>query len=358
MSQHAVGMALGPSSGSWPPVALLPAGGIPWLLVAGVSIAAALFALAAYWGLRRELRRLAQAVEEARAGDVMVRFHSRHPGVRALAAAFNGVMRRLHDLEAAHQREEQRRRQFLAALSHDLRTPLTAVLGYLEAVARGDLAPATRRDYLETAHRKGRELRETLDRIFEWARLDLEVADLPAPRLNLAERLRQLLIEFYPALRQRDIALEPDLPEAAWVRCHPDLVDRVVRNLVDNALRHARGITRLTVALRRTGPVWELVVADDGEPVPDEVVAGLFVPFRRRPGSPGAGLGLAISRQLARAWGGDLRAGPRQPRGLAFIVTWPGADPGGPARSAPSPSAGSGGGPGDHGRAQGAPSGG
>ena len=324
MSPHDLGQALGPLAGLWP---------LAVLVVLGVAV----LALAAYWGLRRELHRLARAAEEARAGDVMVRFHSRHPGVRALAARFNGILRRLHDLEAARQRDEQRRRQMLASLSHDLRTPLTAVLGYLEAVAADNLDPPTRKQYLETAWRKGRELRETLDRIFEWARLDLEVADLPSPRINLAERLRQVLIEFYPAFHQRGIALQPELPEAAWVRCHPDLVDRVARNLVDNALRHARGITRLTVTLRWTGRAWELVVADDGEPVPDAVLGNLFVPFHRRPGSPGAGLGLAISRQLARAWGGDLRAAPRHPRGLAFIVTWPRADPAAPCRPASGP---------------------
>ncbi|QIA27475.1 HAMP domain-containing histidine kinase [Thermaerobacter sp. PB12/4term] len=317
MSSHGFGLAAGP----WPVAALL-------------ALAVALLALAACWGLRRELGRLARAVDEARSGDVLTRFHSRAPGLKALAAAFNQILRRLHDLEAERRRDEQRRRQLLAALSHDLRTPLTAVLGYLEAVAGGHLDPVTEQQYLATACRKGRELWETLDRIFEWARLDLEVADLPSPRINLAERLRQVLIEFYPAFHQQGVALRPELPEEAWVRCHPDLVDRVTRNLVDNALRHARGITCLAVTLRPAGRTWELVVADDGEPVAADVLANLFVPFHRRPGSPGAGLGLAISRQLARAWGGDLRACPRRPRGLAFIVSWPRSEPVAASRAA------------------------
>ncbi|ADU51725.1 histidine kinase [Thermaerobacter marianensis DSM 12885] len=315
------------SPGFW-----LPGG--PWPVAALLALAVALLALAAYGDLRRELGRLARALDEARNGDVLTRFHSRAPGLRALAAGFNQILRRLHDLEAQRRRDEQRRRQLLAALSHDLRTPLTAVLGYLEAVAGGHLDPVTEQQYLATAYRKGRELRETLDRIFQWARLDLEVADLPSPRINLAERLRQVLIEFYPAFHQQGVALQPELPEEAWVRCHPDLVDRVARNLVDNALRHARGITCLTVTLRPAGRTWELVVADDGEPVAGDVLANLFVPFQRRPGSPGTGLGLAISRQLARAWGGDLRACPQRPRGLAFIVTWPRSEPAAASRAA------------------------
>jgi len=301
-----------------------------WWSWAALTLAMTLLAaLAFHWwlGLRRELDRLARLLDEAQGGNVRVRFHSRAWAVRPLAERFNRLVRTLHDIETERRREETRRRQFVAAISHDLRTPLTAVLGYLEAVLTGAVEAQEERRYLETAYAKGKELRDTLDRFFEWARLDLDVADLPAPRINLAERLRQVLIEFYPAVHERAIDLEVDLPEEAWVYCHPDLVARVGRNLVQNALQHARGLSSLEISLRRDGDQWVLKVADDGDPVPDEVLTALFTPFQRRPGSPGAGLGLAISRHLARAWGGDLTVARREPRGLEFTVHWPRAQP-------------------------------
>lgn len=277
--------------------------------------------------LRRELRRLVSVLESAAAGDVLARFHSRLPVIRALAATGNRLVRRLHDLESDRRREELRRRQFLAGVSHDLRTPLAAVLGYLEAVHTTSLDEAMRRRYLETALAKARELQRTLDRFFEWARLELDVADLPMTRINLAEQLRQVLIEFYPTLARRGVGLDVQLPDEAWVRAHPDLVTRVVRNLVQNALRHAQGLTLLAVRLDRRDGAWHLTVADDGAPLPNQVWADLQVSLRRGPGSPGGGLGLPISRQLARAWGGDLTVEPRPHRGLLARVTWPASPP-------------------------------
>ena len=303
------------------------AGSWPWAgLALGLGLLATL-GLRAWLGLRRELDRLAGVLDEALAGNVRVRFHSTAGMLHSLADRFNRLVRALHDIEAERRREESRRRQFVAAISHDLRTPLTAVLGYLEAILAGAVEPAEQWRYLETAYAKGKELRDTLDRFFEWARLDLDVADLPAPRINLAERLRQVVIEFYPAVHERGITLDADLPEEAWVHCHPDLVARVARNLVQNALQHARGLSSLEISLRPDGERWLLTVADDGEPVPDEVLATLFTPFQRRPGSPGAGLGLAISRHLARAWGGDITVARRERRGLAFTISWPRAQP-------------------------------
>jgi signal transduction histidine kinase len=194
--------------------------------------------------------------------------------------------------------QEQARSVLLAGVSHDMQTPLTVITTGLHLLAEGELPPLRRQEIVERTTSRALQLRRLVGQFLDWARLS--AGDL-IPVALTRTRVAQLVDE--PARIHSRVLLSGDL--GAAVICDPDRTRRILDNLVDNALRHARSEVRLEV--RDDGREWvDLLVADDGPGVAPETLARLFAAYSPSEGLHGSGLGLHISRESARAQGGDL----------------------------------------------------
>jgi signal transduction histidine kinase len=236
--------------------------------------------------LTRRIERLQKAVESLGSGDLSARVEVRgRDEVALLAESFNAAAARIEALVGAH-------RSLLANASHELRTPL----------ARIRMAIELNRNPKEI-ERDIAELDALIDEILLASRLDA------APTLAKDE-VDLLGLAAEECARYEGVSLEGD---HVIVRGDARLLRRMLRNLLENAFRH--GKPPVSVFLSRN----RIVVRDAGAPIPDAEREKLFEPFYRRPGSPeasGAGLGLAIVRQIARQHGGDARYED------GFVVTW------------------------------------
>ena len=277
--------------------------------LAGVALAAALSLLVAR-SITRPIRRIAQATR-ALANDER---HEPLPAegtteLAALAEAFNQMT-----VQLAASREAER--DFLLSVSHELKTPLTAIRGYAEGLADGAFEPgeAARVIALE-AGRLERLVRDLLD----LARMHRSEFSVRREPVDLAEVAREAVARHEASARQFGVALRADAVEA-WVEADADRVLQVASNLVENALRETPAGGSVTV---RVEPGL-LVVADTGPGIPPQDVPRAFERFylydkigKDRP--VGSGLGLAIVKQLATAMGGgvDVRSGPE---GTTFEV--------------------------------------
>ncbi|MZP29990.1 hypothetical protein GTO91_09765 [Heliobacterium undosum] len=271
----------------------------------------------------QEVRRMQRLLAEAIQGNRQVRFYSHLSLLHPIAEQVNILLQQLHIQESNKRRDDEQRRQFITAITHDLRTPLASVLGYLEAVHKGLTNPDKKDEYIETAYHKGLTLLNTLNRFFEWAKLDLHQEQIFPQTINLAETHREVLIEFLPGLEARGIQLIAEIPLVVNVTIDPETVARVIRNLIQNAIDHALDVTmirvRLDVNKRQT------LIEDNGKGKPEVDDDDIFEPFQRQRKSKGLGLGLAISRQLLRMQKGNLYAEPSEEGGLSFIIQWPSA---------------------------------
>lgn len=294
-----------------------------WLvLAAGVGSFAIGAWLALQW-VRAELARLLSLLTETEDVLTQRRFYTRWRVLHPVAAAFNELLRRLQDAQIRERQELEQRRLFLTSIAHDLRTPLSSVLGYVEAVHKGLVPAADQARYLETAHVKGQALAHTLNQFFEWARLEQQHMRIEPVELNVAERTREVLIEFWPLLEARGIRCDLDLPSRAVSFVDPTSVDRVLRNLLQNVLDHAAGVTLIRVRMEQAEERWSLWIEDDGHVSSSWDAEAMFLPFRQRKGSQGAGLGLAIARQLLRLQAGELQAERSPLGGLSMHIEWP-----------------------------------
>jgi signal transduction histidine kinase len=252
--------------------------------------------------------------------------------VAGLARDFNRMARAL---EAAAEREremEKMRRDLIAAVSHDLRTPLASTRALIEAVADGVAEnPETEARYLSSARRELAHLSRLVDDLFELARIDSGMLQLTLEEASLHDLISDTISSFQPQAESRNVRLVGEVSgDVDPVLANPPRLQRVLHNLLSNALRHTPADG--TVALRATaqGDEVRVEVSDTGEGIAAEDVHRVFERSfraersRSRPeedGAPGAGLGLAIARGLIEAHGGTMSVESDLGRGSRFRFT-------------------------------------
>ncbi len=249
----------------------------------------------------------------------------RHDEVGELARAFARMQARLRRQEAA-------RRAFVATASHELRTPLASLDGTLELLEddlsgeRLDLEDARART--ARAREQSRRLSQLASDLLDLSRLDAEV-ELRSEPLELGEICRAVAAEFELSAGARNVTLDVDPPQrACWVQADPGAVARIVRILLDNALRVAPRGSLVQLRSHGGGASAAITVSDTGPGVPAAERELIFERFQRGSatgGSSGFGLGLAIGRELARRMGGSLRLLPEQGPGASFELRLPAA---------------------------------
>jgi signal transduction histidine kinase len=278
----------------------------------GVAFVGALFLLlivvgvAAYPIARRITRRLEQlqqGVESLGSGDLKARVEVRGKDeVAALATSFNRAASRIEELVGAH-------RLLLANASHELRTPLTRIRMAIE-LQKKEIDPTRLRALEQDIH----ELDAMIESILLSSRLDAAAASPIQEQIDLLALAAEECTRF--ATSEIDISGEP-----AMVLGDPQLLRRLIRNLVENALRH--GKAPVVVTVRRNGERVELRVTDHGDGVPAAAVETIFEPFVRVGPTDigGTGLGLSLVRKIARHHGGEAMIETNGPDGFTVKVT-------------------------------------
>jgi two-component system OmpR family sensor kinase len=272
---------------------ILFAGAIVLLLavIAGYGVARA---------LAQRVRRLELAAKQAAAGDF-----SRPIPVGSsdelgrLAVAFNEMQQQLLQLESA-------RKRFIATASHELRTPVFSLGGFVELLEDEDLDPETRRRFLDQVRDQVDRLGKLSVDLLDLSRLESGSLELRPEEVDLGELTRSVSGEFEPTLAQHDSRLELRLPARIEAQCDPVRVAQIMRILIDNALTHTPSGTQIVVTAGREDGRVRLAVRDDGEGIDAAAMQRIFEPFYTADDAQGSGLGLAIASELADRMAGRL----------------------------------------------------
>lgn len=290
--------------------------------------------------LTRPLHRLAQRLRDysrrntgvERAEDLASDMSTRPVGdeVQALAVAFADMTHRIESQAVREQRQVADHREMMASVAHDLRTPLTALHGHLEALA-GETAPdAVRRAaVLQAALAQSRKVSRLSQQLFELAALQSTEQVLHRERFSLDEVVTDAVQKFELSDVEPSVLLHGVPPGRLELDGDLQLIERALTNLIDNAVRHAPGSHPVRVSLRREGTQAEIVVEDGGPGLPGELHhrldQGLSLrdpPIKRSSGGIG-GLGLAIAQRVAVLHGGSLRPLPTPGGGTRLCLALP-----------------------------------
>lgn len=251
--------------------------------------------------LARRVRRLELAAEDVAAGHYVEPLTDQSEDeLGQLTRAFNEMQEQLRRVDVA-------RREFVATASHELRTPIFSLGGFVELLRDEDLDEAERRDFLGEIAGQVERLQKLAVDLLDLSRLDSGSLALDIDTVDLAEVATLVAGEFKPATAEHDTDLQLQLPaDGVLARCDRERVVQIVRILLDNALRHTPPGTTVRVSAGSDSAGAALTVADEGPGLPDD--KPVFDRFVTGGASQGAGLGLAIARELAGRMGGSLRA--------------------------------------------------
>ena len=238
------------------------------------------------------------------------------------------IQAQLRAREDAARESDQRKNDLIAFLAHDLKTPLTSVVGYLTLLrAQPDLDRAERIKYTGIALDKAERLEELLGEFFDITRMELKLDENELVPIQLSMLLEQLTDEFYPLFAEKDLRCETTIAHHLVVRGDPDKLARVFDNVLRNAVNYSTpgGVVELR-AEEADGRV-EITVRNEGLEIPEGELANIFRKFYRLDAARssrtgGAGLGLAIAKEIVELHGGTIRA-ESNGKFTSFIISLP-----------------------------------
>jgi two-component system sensor histidine kinase SaeS len=305
-----------------------------------ITIAAGILSSVAYWGMTipvsRSIQELIGFAEQV--GDGQLEDASMHPSgpyeVRQLTRSVQDMKARLQSHLRQLELDEKTRRELIANVSHDLRTPIASIQSFVEALQDGVIDDTeTSQAYLTTIHREVRRLNSLIDDLFELSKLEAGQETFEPVPCHLDQIIIEVLdsysVRIHEKMLQVHVSVGDDIPV---LHLMPEKMMRVLNNLVDNAVRHSPqgGLLRINVQAHPHAGFIEVTIRDEAERVTGEDAKRVFERFyrvdkSRNKRSGGAGLGLAIARSLVELHGGEIgvRTPPNTTQGNEFWFTLP-----------------------------------
>jgi signal transduction histidine kinase len=280
------------------------------------------------------LEGVSNALQQVSLGRLDIQVPERvHDELGEVGANVNGMIRRLRDALEEERRAAREKSDLIAGVSHDLRTPLTSILGYLELLTAASSAiPDTARQHADIALQKSRQLSSLVDDLFEFTKVSDPAFTIHPDRIDLAALVAQLVEESLPMFQAHATTCRIHAPETPL----PALADgallvRVFENLLANAVRYGRQGRPVDVRLSTTDGWVQASVVNYGNPIPPEVLPRVFDRFFRADISRsrhtgGAGLGLATAKRIVELHGGSIRV-TSDATETAFTVALPSRAP-------------------------------
>jgi len=288
------------------------------ILIAG-AIALAAAGLVGFWAagaVSRRLRRLRRAAEQVAQGDFSqpIPIESRDE-LGQLARSFNEMQRRLAELDSA-------RKQFIANASHELRTPIFSLGGFVELLETENPSAKERKEFVAEMRGQIERLQKLTIDLLDLSRLDADAMEIRSASVDLSKLAREAAAEFRPTARRHKSKLQVRARGKALAQADPDRTRQIIRILIDNALTHTPEGTTVTVTALSSGDAAEVIVGDDGRGIEPRALKRVFDRFYTGDTAAGSGLGLAIADELAARMQGALEVVSR--RGFtAFTLSLP-----------------------------------
>lgn len=223
---------------------------------------------------------------------------------------------------------EQRKNDLIVYLAHDLKTPLTSVIGYLTLLRdEPQISEEMRARYTGIALDKAERLEELINEFFDITRFNLTALTLESEKIILSRMLEQIAFEFQPVLTEKRLHMSTDIEPEVEILCDPEKLERVFDNLIRNAVNYSYEGTEISLSMKKLGGNVEICIRNCGKTIPPEKLERIFEQFFRLDSSRasstgGAGLGLAIAKEIVELHGGSIKA-KSENESIDFLVTLP-----------------------------------
>lgn len=243
-----------------------------------------------------------------------------------LAYRLNEIVYAYEEKLLSLKKADETNKQLMTSLSHDVRTPLTTLIGYLDAIHSGLVSGAEGKEYLDTARSRAYDLKNYIDILFDWFRLNSNEFTLSFENVEVSELTRNVLKDWIPVFREKRLGFDIEIPEKCiMVKIDLDGYSRIVNNLVQNAVTHSHA-DKITITMEVRTNTMSLCIADDGIGIAKNDLNHIFdrlYKCDKGRSENGSGLGLSIVSQMVERMGGTITVESEVNRYTAFTVKLP-----------------------------------
>ena len=277
--------------------------------------------------VKKQISEISDALEDIKNGNGNRRILAEtHELVAPLAYAINDIILSYEKRLSAYHQTDETNRQLMTSLSHDVRTPLTTLIGYLDAAHKGIVDGKERDEYIETARRKAHDLKEYIDVLFDWFRLGSNEFSMNIAEIDLTELTRNILIDWIPIFEDTQVDFTIDIPEQPFrVQIDPDGYMRILNNLIQNVISHSHA-DKIEIALSEQNRNIKILLSDNGIGIGKEDLKHIFdrlYKCDKGRSEKGSGLGLSIVHELVDKLNGTITADSTPGKGTIFTLFFP-----------------------------------
>ena len=277
--------------------------------------------------VKKQISEISDALEDIKNGNGNRRILAEtHELIAPLAYAINDIILSYEKRLSAYHQTDETNRQLMTSLSHDVRTPLTTLIGYLDAAHKGIVDGKERDDYIETARRKAHDLKEYIDVLFDWFKLGSNEFSMNIAEIDLTELTRNILIDWIPIFEDTQVDFTIDIPEQPFrVQIDPDGYIRILNNLIQNVISHSHA-DKIEIALSEQNRNIKILLSDNGIGIDKEDLKHIFdrlYKCDKGRSEKGSGLGLSIVHELVEKLNGTIVVDSTPGKGTIFTLFFP-----------------------------------
>lgn len=296
-----------------------------------ISLTFAIFCYSRLLAVRKQLIEITEALSDIQGGNGNRKILAVYNDLTAeLSYQLNGIVYRYEEQIYQLKTADEANRQLMTSLSHDLRTPLTTLIGYLDAIKKGIAGPEEQADYMETARLKAYSLKDYIDQLFDCFKLNSGEFTLTAEEIELAELTRNILKNWIPVFEENQLQYEIEIPEQpVFINADPDGYQRIINNLILNVISHSHA-DKITFQLYIKETAVIIRILDNGigiDPADLQHVFDRSYKCDKGRSDKGSGLGLFIVRQLTEKMYGIIDVQSEPGIYSEFIIHFPAAQP-------------------------------
>ena len=277
--------------------------------------------------VKKQISEMSDALADVKDGNGNRRILSASNELIApLTYEINDIIVSYENRLSAFRQTDETNRQLMTSLSHDVRTPLTTLIGYLDAAHKGIVTGKDRDDYIETARRKAHDLKEYIDVLFDLFKFNSDEFAMEINTIEAGELTRDILIDWIPIFEDKQIEYHIDIPEQPFrVKLDTDGYMRILNNLIQNVIAHSRA-DKIKISLSKQSGNMKILLADNGTGIEKEDLKHIFERLYKCDkgrSEKGSGLGLSIVHQLVEKMNGTIMAESVPGNGTTFTLIFP-----------------------------------
>ena len=296
-------------------------------LFSATGLLLAFYSIITIHKVKKQIREMLEALADIKSGNGNRRILADTSELTApLAYEINAIVLSYEQKLSMFRQTEKAGRQLMTSLSHDVRTPLTTLIGYLDAAHKGTVAGRERDHYIETACRKSHDLKDYIDMLFDWFKLNSDEFKIRLTRTEAAELTRNILADWIPVFEDRQLDYDISIPDQPfYTNLDPDGYMRILNNLIQNVLAHSRA-DKIKIYFHEYEQYIRIQISDNGTGIRPEDLKHIFdrlYQCEKGYSEKGSGLGLSIVRQLTEKMNGTITAESSPSKGTVFTLMFP-----------------------------------